>query len=360
MHMGGCSSVTMSDASTNSSFSVENLKYGAHPDQTVDIFTPTRAASSRGKSIEARSHRSVKARAARTDVPAARGGAGSGRSILASDVEAPADGLPGHHVAVLLVHGGFWAEGYRRDLMAPLARDLASKGFLTFNVEYRRVGGSGGWPATLHDVSAAVAFCADEAERRGLAAAAERLVAVGHSAGGHLAAWAALRKVDSSHAVRPFAVVSQAGVLDLADAQRRGVGGRAVASLLGADPGDSETWEHRCSVASPIELLASNVDDMPLFGVIHGGGDRHVPVRQSKRFVDAAQRCCAGTEVDGAGAVGKTKGRDDSRATSRVNVAVIDDEEHFAHLDPTSRCWRAALSFIAEADSAARQRGALV
>ena len=57
---------------------------------------------------------------------------------------------------VVLIHGGFWQEPFKRDLMDGLARDLADRGFATLNLEYRRVGASeGGWPETALDVAAA-------------------------------------------------------------------------------------------------------------------------------------------------------------------------------------------------------------
>ena len=57
-------------------------------------------------------------------------------------------------VAVVL-HGGFWRQAYGLELGRPLAADLAAAGVAAWNVEYRRVGGGGGWPATFADVAAA-------------------------------------------------------------------------------------------------------------------------------------------------------------------------------------------------------------
>ena len=86
---------------------------------------------------------------------------------------------------VVLIHGGFWRQAYGKDLMVPLARDAVIRGYATANVEYRRVGGAGGWPTTFEDVGAAVDALADADAPLDL----DRLVVVGHSAGGHLAAW---------------------------------------------------------------------------------------------------------------------------------------------------------------------------
>ena len=60
---------------------------------------------------------------------------------------------------VVLIHGGFWLEPFNRELMTPLAMDLSSRGFATWNIEYRRVGASGGgWPRTAEDVATGIDF----------------------------------------------------------------------------------------------------------------------------------------------------------------------------------------------------------
>ncbi|HTZ36296.1 MAG TPA: alpha/beta hydrolase, partial [Stellaceae bacterium] len=102
--------------------------------------------------------------------------------------QAPAGPAP---VAVLL-HGGCWRASYGLDLMQPLAADLRERGVAVWNIEYRRLGESGGgYPGTFADVGAAFDAL------RGLAARypidLHRLAAIGHSAGGQLALWAAGR-----------------------------------------------------------------------------------------------------------------------------------------------------------------------
>ena len=93
---------------------------------------------------------------------------------------------------VVLLHGGFWRAAYGCELMAPLARDLGLRGMAAWNVEYRRLGEQGGgWPGTLLDVAAAIDHFA--AVAREVALDLDRVVVVGHSAGGHLALWAAGR-----------------------------------------------------------------------------------------------------------------------------------------------------------------------
>ena len=125
----------------------------------------------------------------------------------------PAGPVPG---TIVVIHGGFWRARYDLSLGRPLASDLARRGYAVWNLEYRRPGGGGGWPATFEDVAAGIDLVAD------LPVDTSSVVAIGHSAGGQLAAWAAGRGGLPHHApgtgprVVVTAVVSQAGVLALA------------------------------------------------------------------------------------------------------------------------------------------------
>ncbi len=138
---------------------------------------------------------------------------------------------------VVIIHGGFWRARYNLSLGRPLAADLAARGYAAWNLEYRRAGGGGGWPSTFEDVAAGIDLLAT------LPADTARVVAVGHSAGGHLGVWAAGRSglPDGAPGARPrvpvTGVVSQAGVLTLADCAREGVGGTAALDLMGGEPG---------------------------------------------------------------------------------------------------------------------------
>src|SRR6478672_2621297 len=144
---------------------------------------------------------------------------------------------------VVVVHGGFWRHAYDLSLGRPLAADLAAAGFAAWNVEYRRVGGGGGWPATFDDVAAAVDALAGPVQAAvGEELALDRVVALGHSAGGQLAAWLAARPglppgaPGANPRVTLRGAVSQAGVLDLVDAAEQGLGEGAVPDLLGGPP----------------------------------------------------------------------------------------------------------------------------
>ena len=87
---------------------------------------------------------------------------------------------------VVTLHGGWWqARRTRTKLyLRPLAFDLTAHGFAVLNAEYRRVGGGGGWPATFEDARAVVALAHEHA-------GGGRVAVLGHSAGAHLALYAA-------------------------------------------------------------------------------------------------------------------------------------------------------------------------
>jgi acetyl esterase/lipase len=190
---------------------------------------------------------------------------------------------------VVVVHGGFWRHRYDASLGVPLAQELAGHRVAAWNIEYRRVGGGGGWPATLLDVAAAV----DALARDGQAEAGGRLdltrvAAVGHSAGGHLVGWLAARHrlpagaPGANPAVRLAGAVPQAGVLDLVDGWEQKLGAGAIEAFMGASP---SAGAKSYALASPIALLPVGV---PVI-CVHGDADDTVPIRQSERYVAAAR-----------------------------------------------------------------------
>ena len=194
---------------------------------------------------------------------------------------------------VVVLHGGFWRAAYGVELARPLAADLTAAGFAAVAVEYRRVGSGGGWPATLEDVAAALDALPElpDSGRLDLADVA----VVGHSAGGHLAAWAAgrARLPEGMPGVRPrvrvTAAVLQAGVLDLERAAAQRLGGGAVQDLLGAEPTGAP---ERYAAADPVRLVPAGVDLL----CVHGTGDDVVPAEQSTRYAQAAE--ARGVAVD--------------------------------------------------------------
>ncbi|MBW1604576.1 alpha/beta fold hydrolase [Streptomyces sp. JJ66] len=163
---------------------------------------------------------------------------------------------------VTVLHGGFWRETYDRSHLTPFAAALAAHGFAVELVEYRRVGGGGGWPGTGQDVAAALDHLGGPPK-----------VLLGHSAGGQLALWAAARRARAADRV-----VAVAPVADLARAADLGLGSGAVAEFLGAgQPLDGQPLDG--ADADPMRLLPR----VPV-ELVHGTGDRDVPVELSRRY----------------------------------------------------------------------------
>lgn len=211
---------------------------------------------------------------------------------------------------VVVIHGGFWKAAYDLSLGRPLAADLAAHGWTAWNLEYRRVGDGGGVPATFDDVAAGIDALADV---EGLELA--RVVTLGHSAGGHLAAWAAARGRFPRwrpERVPVTAVVTQAGVLDLAEAHTAGLGSAAVAAFAGP-PGPA--YEE----LDPARQLPL---DVPVYAV-HGTADELVPPTQSREYVVRTRR--AGGEAE------------------LVELAGAD---HFTLIDATSDAWRTTRALL--------------
>jgi acetyl esterase/lipase len=218
---------------------------------------------------------------------------------------------------VLFLHGGFWRAAYDRAHVGSLATALAADGFAVCAPEYRRIGQrGGGWPGTFDDVATAIDVLPDLA-----AEAAEgrvdpgRLLLAGHSAGGHLALWAASR-----HRLPPDApwaasasmclgVVALAAVSDLISGYRQGLGGGVVAQLLGGDP---DTQKGRYALTNPVGLLPTGIP----VRLVHGCADEIVPCDMSLDYTERAR--AAG---------------DDAACAALPGVG------HFALIDPLSTAW---------------------
>lgn len=227
----------------------------------------------------------------------------------------PADTI-GPWPVVVLIHGGFWRDRWDRTLMTPLARDLAERGIAAWNIEYRRVGqAGGGWPGTFADVAAAIDHVRELPDLD-----PERAASVGHSAGGHLALWAAARHrlpdgaPGSNPRIRLRAGISQAGVVDLPAASASGLGGGAASDLIG---GSLEAFPDRYAVASPTLLLPLSVPQL----LVHGDLDEAAPIAQSQSYRDAAR--AAGDDVE---------------------LVEVPGADHFDAIDPDHSAWEAVVT----------------
>jgi acetyl esterase/lipase len=184
----------------------------------------------------------------------------------------------GRAALALFLHGGFWRAEYGREHTAPLAEALAAAGFAVCAPEYRRTGQpGGGWPGTFDDVAAAVDRLPGlVAEATGGSVDPDRVVLAGHSAGGHLALWAASRhRLPAGspwHTERPgrCGVVALAAVSDLATCHRRALGQQAAGALIGGGP---EEFPDRYREADPMQLVPAGV---PAW-LVHGTADDLVP-----------------------------------------------------------------------------------
>jgi acetyl esterase/lipase len=198
---------------------------------------------------------------------------------------------PGPHPVVVLVHGGCFKAAYAnaRDL-APMGDALKADGIASWTIEYRRLGEpDGGWPETYRDVGRAVDHLRTLAGPHRLDLA--RVVVVGHSAGGHLAMWAAARRrvptASALHVADPLplrGVVDLAGPLDMT-ADVAGYEAicrdRVITSLLGGTP---STVPERYAQASPRALLPLGLPQV----LVWGEHEDNVPQRQAEAYVRAA------------------------------------------------------------------------
>lgn len=170
---------------------------------------------------------------------------------------------------VALVHGGYWRSIWEADLMEALCADLAGRGLAVWNLEYRRPDRHG-WAATVADVAAGLAAVEGADPSLDL----DRIAVAGHSAGGQLA----LRAV--ADGARARLAVSLAGVLDLVQGDRRGLGTGAVAAALGrpyaGDDAPDELYAassplHRVPIGVPQLIVQGTADDLDLLD----SGRRH-------------------------------------------------------------------------------------
>jgi acetyl esterase/lipase len=229
----------------------------------------------------------------------------------------------GAHAVIVLIHGGSWRKKYGRAVMRAVAAALVDRGYAVWNIEYRRVGNGGGWPQTFADVAAAI----DLLDGLHPSLDVDRVNVVGHSAGGHLALWAAGRETLPAGAPGALAgrprvpirrAISLAGVCDPTGAYREWNGG-AVRALMGGSP---ERLRERYELADPLRRVPLA---MPVL-LVHGVRDETVSVRLSRDYA-AAARAAGGdvelVEIEGAAGV------------------------HRAFVDPDAPAWEPVLGWLA-------------
>lgn len=233
----------------------------------------------------------------------------------------------GPHPVVVLVHGGCWNQATADlDLMDPAAADLRRRGYAVWNIEYRRLGEpGGGYPGTFQDTAAAFDALRNQAGPRALDL--DRLVAVGHSAGGHLAGWAAARPglpADSPlRAGDPLpvpAVLALGGVGDLEaaladDSVPDGCSKERYADLVDLDRRGADAFAD----TSPARLPAPGVRQV----LLHGQREQTAPVSLAHAY--AAKAAARGETVE---------------------VRLIPDAGHFEPIAPDTPAWAEVVALI--------------
>jgi acetyl esterase/lipase len=223
----------------------------------------------------------------------------------------------GPHPVVILLHGGCFLKQYEGFAQtSALAADLAERGYAVWNVEYRKLGEAGaGYPGTFQDVATGIDALRAEAPKYGLDL--KRVIAMGHSAGGHLALWAASRgKIPAGSPLRtgdPLkigAVISLAGIGDLdgqGDVFALPCGVDTLAKLI-----DHDHRKQPYADTSPAALLPSGAKVV----MVHGVFDPVMPPYTGRDY--ALQVRKAGDKAD---------------------VVVIPDAAHFDLVIPTTPAW---------------------
>ncbi|WP_241387021.1 alpha/beta hydrolase family protein [Rhodococcus sp. CH91] len=217
---------------------------------------------------------------------------------------------------VMIVHGGSWHGRYHLNLGTALAVELARRGLVAWNIEYRRLEAGGAWPEMSADLRAAFeaifTLVVPHAHSAGIEVDPARVRLVGHSAGGQLAVWLA----GENTSVRPEFVVSQAGALDLVTAGEHGRRVPQFEALFGV-PFDEAPELYRS--ASPAHRVPTGIP----VAVLHGTADVQVPVSVAHRY------------AEGARAVGDP-----------VVLELFEGEDHVAFLDRTTRSWERSLELL--------------
>ncbi len=208
---------------------------------------------------------------------------------------------------VINIHGGFWRAKYNLDHAGHLCAALTARGLATANLEYRRIGNSGGgWPGTFADIRSAYRFLVQNAQRYHLDS--QKIVAMGHSAGGQLALCLA------AHEPRLTRVVSLAGVVDLQRAYQLHLSNDAVVEFLHGTP-SKVPKNYRES--DPAELSIPQARQW----LIHGSSDGVVPPAFSRNYVAARQ---------------KRSGKEKEDA----HLLEISGAGHFDLIDPRTAAWK--------------------
>jgi acetyl esterase/lipase len=244
--------------------------------------------------------------------------------------EAPSQGVdvflpdgPGPHPVAVLIHGGCWsATTAGREQMRHLGPELTRRGIAVWSIGYRRANeAGGGYPGTYQDVVVALDRLAEDAPAHRLDLA--RIALVGHSAGGHLALWAASRgSLPQESPLRgvprftPRAVISLGGVGDLATFAR------FVPVLCGPGIAERLAPADKIGEVSPAALKPSAGSVIMVSGVL----DRLVPPWIAYDYARALK----------------------NKSATRARLVNVPDAGHFDLVTPSAPAWQEIRGLIEE------------
>jgi acetyl esterase/lipase len=219
----------------------------------------------------------------------------------------------GPHPVAIVIHGGCWLSQYGLSYMGHVSAALTEAGFATWNIEYRRVGNTGGgWPGTFEDAARATDYLREIAGKYSLDL--NRVVAIGHSAGGHLALLLAARQrfpksssMYSANSLPLAGIVSLAGITDL-----RKTGTACDGEVIQFTGGEAKEKATIYDQASPITLVPLGVKQK----IIQGGADNIIPMVMATDYVEAAKK-----------------------KNDQVELIALKDADHFQLVDPKSPAW---------------------
>jgi acetyl esterase/lipase len=189
---------------------------------------------------------------------------------------------------IILIHGGFWRPPIDRTHTGPMAEAIAAN-WSVASIEYRRIPGNP--DSTFQDVTSAVSLLRSLVKQHN-----GKSIVIGHSAGGHLALWAAVKCAASL-----VGAVALGPAADLQYGYDHAIGDGAVLAFLGAPPQERSDVDP-CAMPSP--SIATTI--------IHGRQDATASIAMSENYL--------------------------ARHAS-ARLVRLDDCGHFAVIDPLSAAW---------------------
>lgn len=205
----------------------------------------------------------------------------------------------GPHPVAILIHGGCWMKlTAGREQLRAVASELAGRGIAVWSVGYRRVDEDGGaYPGLYQD--AAKAFDLLPANAAKYKFDLSRVVTVGHSAGAHLALWAAgrdkLPRTSPAYVASPYPVrnvIALGGVGDLEKATGLAtVCGPTIMPAVVGSPSASRADIY--SDTSPSKLLPTGTKIL----MVTGTEDKVTPPAYAQTYVDELKAAGSAAEL---------------------------------------------------------------